>query len=79
VIVRMADMLTPAERALVRAGGMELLKQVRTKLLDTARETLNRMLKEATGCDVVSMYNDLCTRTGERLIVFVLRECPEIR
>ena len=79
VIVRMADMLTPAERALVRAGGTELLKQIRMKLLDTEREPLNRKLKAATGCDVISIYNDLCSQTGERLIVFILRECPEMR
>ena len=81
VIVRMADMLTPAERALVRAGGTELLKQeeIRMKLLDTEREPLNRKLKAATGCDVISIYNDLSSQTGERLIVFILRECPEMR
>jgi uncharacterized protein YbcI len=74
VIVRMADMLTPQERALVRAGGEDLLRQVRTKLLEGEREPLSRMLREATGCEVVSVYGDLCPQTGEHLIVFVLRE-----
>ncbi len=79
VIVRMAGMLTPAERALARVGGEDLLKQVRTKLLDTARESLNRILKDATGCEVITIYSDLCARTDERLIVFTLRGCPEMR
>jgi uncharacterized protein YbcI len=79
VIVRMADMLTPADRSLVRAGGVDLLKQVRTKLLESERETLHRMLREATGCEVATIYSDLCSRTGEQLIVFVLREGPEVR
>jgi uncharacterized protein YbcI len=79
VIVRMAGMLTPEDHALVRAGGEELLKQVRTKLIHHEREALSRLLRETTGCQVVSIYSDLCPQTGERLIVFVLRECPEMR
>jgi uncharacterized protein YbcI len=52
---------------------------VRTKLIDHEREALSRLLREATGCQIASMYSDLCPQTGERLIVFVLRECPEMR
>ena len=73
VIVRMRDFLTPAERALIQAGGGEdLLRQVRMKLLENEREVLSRMLQEATGCEVTSMFSDLSVRTGERLIVFVM-------
>jgi uncharacterized protein YbcI len=79
VIVRMADMLTPAERALVRAGSVDLLKQVRTKLLENEHEMLDRMLREVTGCEVATIYSDLCSRTGEQIIVFILRESPEVR
>ena len=79
VIVRMADMLTTAERTLVRAGGEDLLKQVRAKLLESEHEALDGILREATGCEVVSIYSDLNPETGERIIVFVLRENPEAR
>jgi uncharacterized protein YbcI len=79
VIVRMADMLTTAERTLVRAGGEDLLKQVRAKLLESEHETLDNILREATGCEVVSIYSDLNPETGERIIVFVLRGNPEAR
>ncbi len=73
VIVRMRDFLTPAERALIQAGGGEdLLRQVRMKLLENERDVLSRMLQEATGCEVTSMFSDLSVRTGERLIVFVM-------
>ena len=77
VIVRMAGILTPAERALIEAGGIELLKQVRMKLFENEREGLNGLLHDATGCEVASLYSDLCPSTGERLIVFVLSENPE--
>lgn len=73
VIVRMRDFLTPAERALIEAGGgVDLLRQVRMKLLENERDLLSRMLREATDCEVTSMYSDLSIRTGERLIVFVM-------
>ncbi len=73
VIVRMGTFLTPAERALIKAGsGVDLLKQVRMKLLENEREVLGRLLQEAAGCEVVSMYSDLSVKTGERLIVFVV-------
>ncbi len=75
VIVRMGNFLTPAERALIKAGsGVDLLKQVRMKLLENEREVLSRLLQEATDCEVVSMYSDLSVRTGERLIVFVVEK-----
>ncbi len=73
VIVRMGNFLTPAEQALIKAGsGVDLLKQVRMKLLESEREVLGRLLQEVTDCEVVSMYSDLSVRTGERLIVFVV-------
>ncbi len=79
VIVRMTDILTPAEHALIRAGGVELLKQVRMKLVESERETLEALLREVAGCEVASLYSDICPKTGERLIVFVLTENPESR
>lgn len=79
VIVRLAGVLTPAELALVRAEGVELVKQVRAKLLESGRDRLSRTLEEVTGCKVVSMHSDLSTKTGERLILFILSENLEER
>jgi uncharacterized protein YbcI len=76
VIVRMAGVLTAAERTLVRSGGVELLKQVRTRLIESERGTLQQMIREATGCEVASIYSDLCPERGERLIVFILAKEP---
>jgi uncharacterized protein YbcI len=79
VIVRMADVLTPAERALLQTGNAELLKQLLNRLMESARPELDRMLQQATGCEIASIYSDLCPKRGERLIVFVLTENPEPR
>ncbi len=74
VIIRSIDVLTPTEHALVEAGSVELVKQVRSKLYESHRAELNQMLRAITGCEVISMHRDLSTRTGERLIVFILGE-----
>ncbi|MFQ5830471.1 MAG: DUF2294 domain-containing protein [Candidatus Methylomirabilia bacterium] len=79
VLVRLKGVLTPAEQQLVKAQGVELLKQVRSKLLETGREMLEKGLRELTGCRVVSMHSDLSTRTGERIILFTLSENLEER
>lgn len=79
VVVRLTGVLTPAERGLIRAEGVELLKQVRAKLLENGREVIGRMLEDITGCKVISMHSDLSTKTGERFIVFILNENLEQR
>jgi uncharacterized protein YbcI len=72
VIVRMANVLTPAERALAQTGNVELLKQLLSRLLESGRPELDCLLREATGYGIASMYTDLCVEREERLIVFVL-------
>jgi uncharacterized protein YbcI len=79
VIVRSIDVLTPSERALIRAGSVDLVKQVRSKLYESHQPEIYRVLRELTGCEVVSMHKDLSTRTGERFIVFILSENLEQR
>ena len=72
VVVRLKGILTPAERQLVKAEGVELIKQVRAKLLETGQSVLKQSLEELTGLSVVSMHSDLSTTTGERVILFVM-------
>jgi uncharacterized protein YbcI len=79
VIIRLAGLLTPAEQALIQAEGVELLKQVRTKLLESGGDAIRRALVDITGCEVISMHSDLSTTTGERLIVLILNEDLEQR
>jgi len=79
VIVRLKGILTPAEHQLVKVEGVELLKEVRTKLLETGRQRLEKSIQEITGLPVVSMHSDLSTKTGERIVIFVLSEDIEER
>ena len=83
LVVRLQGMLTAAEKHLVEAlpaeKGRDLLKQVRSHLIETARPFLEAMMLEVAGLTVVSMHHDISTVTGEKIIVFTLTEPPLTR
>ncbi len=59
LVVRLQGVLTAAEQQLVQAlpaeKGRDLLKQVRTHLIETARPVLEAMIQEVTGVKVLTM------------------------
>ena len=57
----------------------ELLKQVRTQLIETARPVLEAMVLEVTGVKVVSLHHDISTLTGEEVVLFALAAAPDFR
>ncbi len=83
VVVRLQGVLTAAEQQLVKTlqpeKGRDLLKQVRTQLMETARPFLEALLKEITGVAVLSLHHDISTMTGEEIVVFTLVEAPTFR
>ena len=75
VIIRLKGILTPAETHLAKDDeGIQLIKQVRAKLLETSRGLLVNMITEITGCATRSFHTDISTRTGERFIIITLAE-----
>jgi len=75
VLVRLKGVLTPAEQQLAKnAAGTDLIKQIRSNLLEQARELLSETIEKITGCTVISLYTDISTKTGERVILFTLNE-----
>src|SRR5947209_12056631 len=83
LVVRLQGILTAAEQQLVKTlppeKGRDLLKQVRTHLIETARPLLEAMVQEATGVKVVSLHHDISTATGEEVVLFTLAESPSFR
>ena len=83
LLVRLQGVLTAAEQQLVKTlhaeRGRELLKQVRTQLMETARQTLEEMIQGITGVKVVSLHHDISTATGEEVVVFTLAAPPVFR
>ena len=83
LVIRLQGVLTAAEQHLVKTlspeTGRDLLKQVRTHLIETARPMMEQMIEQATGVTVVSLHHDISTATGEEVILFTLVESPHFR
>jgi uncharacterized protein YbcI len=83
LVVRMQGVLTAAEQHLVKAlaaeKGRDLLKQVRTHLVEAARPAMEAMIKDITGVKVLSLHHDISTVTGEEVVVFTLAGVPVFR
>jgi uncharacterized protein YbcI len=83
LVVRLRGVLTAAEQQLVKSlpaeKGRDLLKEVRTQLIETARPVLEALVREITGVKVSSLHHDISTLTGEEVILFALAESPPFR
>jgi uncharacterized protein YbcI len=83
LVVRLQGVLTAAEQHLVKTlpgeKGRDLLKQVRTHLIETARPTMEAMVQEVTGVKVLSLHHDISTATGEEVVLFALAQSPAFR
>jgi uncharacterized protein YbcI len=83
VLVRLQGVLTAAEQHLVKSlapeKGRDLLKQVRTHLIETARPLMEAMVEGITGVKVVSLHHDISTLTGEEVVLFTLAAPPVSR
>jgi uncharacterized protein YbcI len=83
VVVRLKGVLTAAEQHLVQMlpaeKGRDLLKQVRTHLVETARPKMEEMVQTITGIKVISLHHDISTTTGEEVVLFTLAQLPVFR
>lgn len=83
LIVRLRGVLTAAEQHLVKSlpaeKGRDLLKQVRTHLIETARPVMEALVQEVTGVGVLSLHHDISTVSGEEVVIFTLISSPRIR
>jgi uncharacterized protein YbcI len=83
LVVRLKGVLTAAEQQLVKSlsadKGRDLLKQVRTHLIETARPLMEALIQDITGVKVVTLHHDISTVSGEEVILFTLAESPILR
>jgi uncharacterized protein YbcI len=83
LVVRLHGVLTAAEQHLVKTlpveKGRDLLKQVRTQLIETARPMLEAFVQDVTDVNVLSLHHDISTTTGEEVVLFTLAEEPAFR
>ena len=83
LVIRLQGVLTAAKQQLVKSlpaeKGRDLLKQVRTHLIETARPPMEAMVETITGVKVVTMHHDISTITGEEVVLFTLARLPDFR
>lgn len=83
LVIRLQGVLTAAEQQLVKSlpaeRGRDLLKQVRTHLIETARPVMEAMVEEITGAKVLSLHHDVSTVTGEEIVLFTFAASPHFR
>lgn len=83
LVVRLQGVLTAAEQQLAKSmpaeKGRDLLKQVRTHLVETARPVMAAMVEEITGAKVISLHHDVSTVTAEEVVLFTLAAEPAYR
>src|ERR1700719_2009927 len=83
LVVRLQGVLTAAEQQLVKSlpaeKGRDLLKQVRTHLIETARPVMEAMIQEITGIKPLSLHHDISTVTGEEVVLFTLARAAQFR
>jgi uncharacterized protein YbcI len=83
IVVRLIGVLTAAEQHLVSTvppeKGRDLLKQVRTQLIETARSQLENLVLAVAGVNVVSLHHDISVVSGEEIIIFTLAATPKLR
>ena len=73
IVVRLKGVLTPAEQQLsTSAEGVELIKDMRSRLRESAKAEFSRVISDATGVAVRDILTDISTASNERVFVFVL-------
>ena len=57
----------------------DLLKEVRSQLIEIARPVLEAMVLDVTGVKTLSMHHDISTVRGEEVVLFSLEKSPPFR
>ncbi len=83
LLIRLRGVLAAAEQHLVKSlpseNGRDLLKKVRSHLIETSRPVMEAMVEKVTGVKVVTMHHDISTTTGEEVLLFTLAWSPDFR
>ena len=75
ILIRLKGVLTAAEQQLAKnKEGIELIKRIRSNLVENSRMILEQLITNLTGAKVISMHMDISTVTGEKVILFTVDE-----
>jgi uncharacterized protein YbcI len=81
LLIRLQGVLAAVEHHLVKSlpeeNGRDLLRRVRSHLIETTRPVMEAMVEKVTGVKVLSLHHDISTVTGEEIILFTLARSPD--
>ena len=73
VVVRLRGILTPAEEKLSESKeGRSLVKEARRQLFETSRPILEGFVREILDAELIDLFADISTSTGEGIIVLTV-------
>jgi len=71
IIVRLKDLLSPAERCLIKDWeGLKLIKELKGKLMEGSKDNLKTLIKDLTGIEAIDIHTSFNTEHSELVIVF---------
>jgi uncharacterized protein YbcI len=75
IIVRLKDLLTPAERRLIKdREGLRLIEELKGKLMEGSKDNLKTLIKDLTGVEAADIHASFNTQHSELVIVFSMLE-----
>ena len=73
IIVRFKDILSPAEKNLIRdPEGIKLIKELKEKLIERAKPNLKTMIEDLVKVEIADIHSSFNIETGELIAVFTL-------
>ncbi len=73
IIVRFKEILPPSERLLMKnKEGMELIKELKEKLIKRAKPILEVMIQNIIGGEVLDIHSSFNPVSGEHIEIFIL-------
>jgi uncharacterized protein YbcI len=80
VLVRLRGVLTPAEEKLVEnREGQVLVKEARRQLFETSRDMLEEFVIQILETELVDVFSDVSTDSGERIIVLTVKKNFQVK
>lgn len=75
VLIRLKGNTHPYENILLKKSkGVEMVKQLRTTILESIVINLTAIVEKHTKTKVTSVHTDSSTRTAERFLIFILEK-----
>lgn len=73
LIVRLKDVLTPAEKCLIKDGeGIRLIAELKEKLMEGSKVNLKTMIENLSDVEIVDIHTSFNIEASELVIVFAL-------